>query len=248
MNKHLFLEERMKKQIILIHGAWHGGWCWDGVIKELEKAGHTVTAPTMPGHHKTDDRSKIRLKDYIDKIKATAAKAAGPVVLVGHSSAGFLIQSVAADIPEKIDHLIFNNAFILPHGKCQFDIVPPDVAKGMTAAAAASPDNCVPVLEEFVRNTLMADAGKEKQDELISRLVPQPIALFTTPVDLKGFDSGGFKKTVLFCKKDVSLPQGAYLGMAQGLGKHDVIELDLGHEGLFTHPELVAKSIIEAMG
>lgn len=238
----------MKKQIILIHGAWHGGWCWDGVIKALEKKGYTATAPTMPGHHKTDDRSKICLNDYIEKIKAAVKESSAPVILVGHSSAGFLIQSVAADMPEKIDHLIFNNAFILPHGKCQFDIVPPDVAQGMTMAASASPDNCVPVLEDFIRHTLMADAGKAKQDELISRLVPQPIALFTTPVNIKGFDRGGFKKTVLFCKNDVSLPQGAYLGMAQGLGKHDVIELDLGHEGLFTHPDLVAEGIMGAIG
>ena len=237
----------MKKQFILIHGAWHGGWCWDGVVKRLEKEGHKAISPTMPGHHKTDDRSKIRLNDYIDAIMAAVNAADCPVVLVAHSSAGFLIQSVAAKIPEKIEHLVFNNAFILADGKCQFDMVPPDVAEGMIKAAEASPDHCVPILEDFIRHTLMADADKEKQDELIRFLVPQPIALFTTPVDLKGFDTGRFKKTVLFCKNDISLPEGAYLGMAQGLGLHDVIELNLGHEGLFTHPDLVAKAIIRAI-
>jgi pimeloyl-ACP methyl ester carboxylesterase len=237
----------MKKQIILIHGAWHGGWCWDGVVNRLEKAGHTAISPTMPGHHKTDDRSKIRLKDYIDTIMAAVTAVDGPVILVAHSSAGFLIQSVAAKIPEKIEHLIFNNAFILAHGKCQFDIVPPDVAQGMIKAAEASPDHCVPVLEDFIRHTLMADADTAKQEKLIHRLVPQPIALFTTPVEIEGFDAGKFKKTVLFCKNDGSLPDGAYLGMAQGLGTHNVIELDLGHEGLFTHPDLVADAIIRAI-
>ena len=237
----------MKKQFVLIHGAWHGGWCWDGVVKELEKKGHRAIAPTMPGHHAKDDRSTIRLEDYIEKIMTVVNETDGPVVLVGHSSAGFLVQSVAAKIPEKIDHLIFNNAFILPDGKCQFDIVPPILAEGMTRAANESQDNTVPVMEDFVRHTLMADAPVEKQDALISRLVPQPLALFTTPVSIDWFDKGGFKKTVLFCIKDVSLPEGAYLGMARGLGEHDVIELDLGHEGLFTHPELVAEGIIEAI-
>jgi len=66
---------------------------------------------------------------------AEVRKADRPVVLAAHSSAGFLVQSVAAKIPDKIDHLIFNNAFVLPHGKCQFDIVSPDVAEGMTQAA-----------------------------------------------------------------------------------------------------------------
>lgn len=236
----------MGKQFILIHGAWHGGWCWDGVVKGLQEKGHRAVAPTMPGHRKEDDRSGICLNDYIEKILTVVNEMNGPVVLVGHSSAGFLVQAVAAKIPEKIEHLIFNNAFILPDCKCQFDIVPPDVAQGMIQAANASPDNCVPVMEDFVRHTLMADASQAQQNELISRLVPQPIALFTTPVSIDGFSKGKFKKTVLFCTKDVSLPEGAYLGMAQGLGKHDVIELDMGYEGLFTNPGQIVKSILAA--
>ena len=53
----------MGKHFVLIHGAWHGGWCWDGVIKELEKNGYTAEAPTMPGHRPDDDRSTIRFSD-----------------------------------------------------------------------------------------------------------------------------------------------------------------------------------------
>ncbi len=237
----------MEKQFILIHGAWHGGWCWDGVAKIIEKSGPKVYAPTMPGHNPKDDRSKICLDDYIGKILGTVQKTDGSVILVGHSSAGFLIQSVAARLPEKIDHLIFINSFILPDGKCQFDIVPVDVAEGMTKAAKASVDNCVPVMEEFVRNALMVDSPLEKQNELINNLVPQPLALFTTPVNTDGFQKGKFKKTVVFCKNDVSLPQGAYLGMARELGEHDIIELDLGHEGIFTHPDQIADALMQAV-
>lgn len=237
----------MKKQFVLIHGAWHGGWCWDGVVAELEKEGYTATAPTMPGHHKADDRSKATLTGYIDKIIETVNQADGKIILVGHSSAGFLIQSVAAKIPQKIEHLIFNNAFILPDGKCQFDIVPPEIAQGMTQAANLSPDNCVPVMEDFIRNTLMADASADKQNDLIAQLVPQPLALFTTQVNIKGFDNSGCKRTVVFCKNDLSLPPGAYIGMAQELGEHELIELDLGHEGLFTDPDLVAQALIKAI-
>ncbi len=237
----------MKKQFILIHGAWHGGWCWEKVAAELETAGHGVQTPTMPGHHRKDDRRNIFLEDYIHSIVSTIENTEGPVVLVGHSSAGFLIQSAAARVPEKIDHLIFNNAFILTQGKCQFDLVPPEVAQGMIGAAAASPDNCVPVMEDFVRHALMPDAPKEVQDELITRLVPQPLALFTTPVELTGLERGTFPKTLLFCKQDQSLPEGAYLGMARTLSKMNIIELDLGHEGLFTHPEQVATGLLQAI-
>jgi hypothetical protein len=57
----------MGKHFVLIHGAWHGGWCWEGVIKELEKAGHTAEAPTMPGQKPGDDRSKVTFDSYVDK-------------------------------------------------------------------------------------------------------------------------------------------------------------------------------------
>ena len=237
----------MGRHFVLLHGAWHGGWCWDGVIKALKEAGHTAEAPTMPGHQLQDDRSGIRFEDYVNAIVGVLNRQPEPVVLAGHSSAGFMMQAAAPKASEKISQLIFHNAFVLPDGKSQFDLVPPEVAEGMTAAAKASPDNCVPIDEGFVRGALMADATKEAQDLLISRLVPQPISLFTTPVGTGDFDALTVPKTVLFCRDDASLPPGAYLGMAQGLGEHDVIELEGGHETLFTHPEVLAEALIKAL-
>ncbi|HOP47488.1 MAG TPA: alpha/beta fold hydrolase [Desulfobacteraceae bacterium] len=237
----------MGNHFVLIHGAWHGGWCWDGVIEKLEKAGHTAEAPTMPGHNPDDDRSGIRFEDYVNKIVSVLKKQASPVVLVGHSSAGFLLQAAAPKAADKISHLIFLNTFILPNGKRQFDLVPPEVSQGMTAAANASPDNCVPVDERFVRNMLMAGETVEKQDSLISRLVPQPIAIFTTPVDTGNFDKLTIPKSVVFCKADASLPPGAYLAMAHELGKYNLVELEGGHELLFTDPGAVAEGLQQAL-
>jgi len=237
----------MSKHFVLIHGAWHGGWCWAGVIKELEQVGHTAEAPTMPGHQPEDDRSKIQFSDYVDKLVEVLNQQAEPVVLVGHSSAGFVMQAAAPKVLDKVAQLIFINAFILPNGKSQFDLVPPEASEGLTAAAQASPDNCVPVLDDFVRNVLMADDPVEKQDALISRLVPQPLALFTTPVDTRAFEQLSVPKSVVFCNKDTSLPPGAYLQMAQSLGEHKLIEVEGGHETLFTQPEVVAAVLQECL-
>jgi pimeloyl-ACP methyl ester carboxylesterase len=237
----------MGKHFVLLHGAWHGGWCWDGVIKALESAGHTAEAPTMPGHYPEDDRSGIRFENYVEGIIRVLEQQSIPVVLVGHSSAGFLMQAAAPKASDKISQMIFHNAFILPDGKCQFDLVPPEVAEGMTAAAKASPDNCVPVDEDFVRNALMGDASVETQDMLIEKLVPQPIAIFTTPVNTVDFETLSTPKSVLFCKDDASLPPGAYLGMAQGLGEYDVVEMDGGHETLFINPGAVADGLLKSL-
>jgi pimeloyl-ACP methyl ester carboxylesterase len=237
----------MGKHFVLIHGAWHGGWCWNGVINELKKAGHTAEAPTMPGHNPADDRSKIKFTDYVDKIVSVLNQQDAPVVLVGHSSAGFLIQAAAPSVPEKIEQLIFLNAFILPNGKSQFDLVPPEAAEGMTAAAKATPDNCVPPIEDFVRNQLMAGEQEELQNALLEKLVPQPLALFTTPVKTEDFSALTIPISVVFCRDDVSLPPGAYLEMAKGLGDYELIEVEGGHETLFTAPRKVTEGLIKAL-
>lgn len=237
----------MGKHFVLIHGAWHGGWCWDGVVAELAKAGHTAEAPTMPGHNPGDNRAGITLDDYAQAIAAVLRKQSQSVVLVGHSSAGFLLQTAAPLAPEKIERLVFHNAFILPEGKSQFDLVPPEAAQGMTAAANASPDRCVPVIEDFVRGMLMVGESVDAQNALLARLVPQPLALFTTPVSSKAFNALTIPKSVVFCRDDASLPPGAYLGMAQGLGEFKLVELAGGHETLFTKPAAVAQGLLQAV-
>jgi pimeloyl-ACP methyl ester carboxylesterase len=128
----------MNKHFVLIHGAWHGGWCREGVIQALKKAGYTAEALTLPGQNPGDDRSQVTFDSYVDRIVETLRRQSRPVVLVGHSSAGFLLQTAAPQSPEKIERLIFLNASILPDGKSQFDLVPPEAAQGMTAAAGAS--------------------------------------------------------------------------------------------------------------
>jgi pimeloyl-ACP methyl ester carboxylesterase len=232
------------KRFVLIHGAWHGGWCWEGVSRILEKAGHTAESPTMPGHSPGDDRSKVTFNAYVEKIIEVLKKQPRPVILVGHSSAGFLLQSASPKVSEKIERLVFHNAFILPDGMAQFDVVPPEISQVMIAAAKASPDNSVPVNEDFVRNVLMVGDTKELQDALVKRLTPQPLPLFTTKVSAEAFNRLTIPRTVLFCKDDASLPPGAFLGMAQNLGKFDLVEIPGGHETLFTKPEVVAQELI----
>ena len=238
----------MGRHFVLIHGAWHGGWAWEKVIERLKAAGHTAEAPDMPGHAPGEDRSGVKFDDYVARIVEVLRKQAQPVILAGHSSAGFLLQAAAPQAADKIERLVFHNAFILADGTSQFDLVPPEASQALTAAAGASPDNSVPVVEDFVRHTLMAGDSQEDQDAVIGRLTPQPLALFTTPVKTAAFAQLPTPKTVLFCQEDTSLPPGAFLGMAQNLGKFDLIEVDGGHESLVVRPEVVAEGLIKAAG
>lgn len=168
------------------------------------------------------------------------------VILVGHSSAGFLLQAAAPEAPEKIERLVFHNAFLLPNGMSQFDLVPPEVAQGMTAMAEASPDQSVPVIEDFVRGALLADEPKGVQDDLMARLVPQPLVIFTTKVNTRPFQDLKIPMTYLFCKDDKT--PAPYMDMANSLPGADLVQIDGGHETLWTNPEYLAESLIRIAG
>ena len=74
---------------VLIHGAFHGGWCWDKVVPLLEAAGHKVVAPDLPSHGRDDTPiAEVTLDTYARRACEVAAAQSEPVIIVGHSMGG----------------------------------------------------------------------------------------------------------------------------------------------------------------
>ena len=100
------------KNLILVHGAWHGAWCWKDVIQNLPLS-YKVIAPDLPAHGQdVQDPKSIYFKDYINHLIQVIGQVKAPVTLVGHSYAGFIISEVASRMPAHIQELIYVNAFI----------------------------------------------------------------------------------------------------------------------------------------
>ena len=102
---------------LLIHGAWHGGWCWDRVVPLLRAAGHEVLAPDLPAHG--DDRTawwRASLGAYASRVCETA-RPAGRVIAVGHSLGGLVITEAAAREPALFDALVYVCAFLPLRGE-----------------------------------------------------------------------------------------------------------------------------------
>ncbi len=81
------------KTVVLVHGAWHGPWCWANVTKSLEDAGHSVIEVTLPGHDRpgATDRIWNRVSDYVEALASAVRNVPEPVV-VGHSMGGYVVQ------------------------------------------------------------------------------------------------------------------------------------------------------------
>src|SRR5229473_1138128 len=109
----------MAETFVLVHGAWHGAWCWGAVINQLEKLGATASAVDLPGHGMyRADRSKITLQSYIDSVaQFIELRDLKSVVLAGHSLSGLTIPGVAAKIPARIKRVVWVTAMVALDGQ-----------------------------------------------------------------------------------------------------------------------------------
>jgi pimeloyl-ACP methyl ester carboxylesterase len=78
--------------VILVHGAWHGPWCWDDFARRLTDHGHDVRAVRLRGHDGAPGRIWHRMRDYVDDLRAVVSTVGKPAVLVGHSLGGLVVQ------------------------------------------------------------------------------------------------------------------------------------------------------------
>jgi pimeloyl-ACP methyl ester carboxylesterase len=112
---------------VLVHGAWHGGWCWARVAPRLRASGHTVFTPTMTGF---GERSHLLSPDVgletnvTDIANVLAWEDLLDVILVAASYAGMVTTSVADRMPDRIAALVYQNAFIAADGVSQNDMLP----------------------------------------------------------------------------------------------------------------------------
>ena len=114
---------------VLVHGAWHGSWCWVRVAERLRAAGHTVFTPTLTGlaershllnHH-------ITLTTHIKDVAGVLVwEDLRDVVLVGHSYGGPVISGVAERVADRIKTLVYLDALILDDGQCSLDARSPE--------------------------------------------------------------------------------------------------------------------------
>jgi len=103
---------------VLIHGAWHGAWCWERLTPLLRAAGHTVIAPDLPGHGvDATPWWRVTLGAYARRAREAARASGGPVIAVGHSMGGMVIGEAAAREPALFSGLVYLCAFLPQPGE-----------------------------------------------------------------------------------------------------------------------------------
>jgi pimeloyl-ACP methyl ester carboxylesterase len=92
---------------VLVHGAWHGAWCWERVLPLLEQRGHRVLAPDLPGMGRDPTPlAAITLDGWARFVVDLVGRQAEPVILVGHSRGGAVTSQAADRVPDRVAILV----------------------------------------------------------------------------------------------------------------------------------------------
>jgi pimeloyl-ACP methyl ester carboxylesterase len=228
------VENTARPTIVLIHGAWHGPWCWDEPRLALHTSGWKTTAPRLPSVPMSATRPTAGLHDDVAALLDHIDHLTGPVALVAHSSAGMPATQLAALRPDKISQLIYLAAYLPQAGDSLFALhgmpIPDDVT-GM-----------VPVPDDPIA-MFYADIDPETASAAAARLKPQSLLSWTESVD--HLDVGPTPTTYLLCKNDQALPTTLQESFAAHTGRAE--RLNSGHSPFLSQPQELAARIEDTL-
>jgi pimeloyl-ACP methyl ester carboxylesterase len=214
--------------VVLVHGAWHGAWCWDEVAARLRADGTPVVALDSPSVASGGD-----MYDDARNLRDAIAAAGGETVVVGHSYGGVVVTEGAAGA-HGVRHLLYLTAFMLDEGESLASIAgstPPDWQipdpEGRTLSVAGA--------QQVFYNT----CAPEVADAAAARLRPQTIASFVQPVRSVAWRD--VPSTYVICDRDQAIPVPAQEAMAARADTTQRLESD--HSPFLSDPDAVADLI-----
>lgn len=233
---------------VLVHGSWHGAWCWHRVVPQLEALGHRVLAPDLPGHG--DDATPvphITLAAYAECVATVVRGAAGPVVLVGHSFGGIVISQAAEMVPERISRLAYVTAFLPADGQSLSRLATADPGNPVATSARISTDQQFISLDlARVRELLYADCPDSDVALARQRLCAEPVRPFITPVTLTAGRAGSIPRSYIECLNDIAIPLWFQRQMQATVPCDPVYALPAGHSPFFAVPAELARLLGDA--
>jgi pimeloyl-ACP methyl ester carboxylesterase len=221
---------------VLVHGAWHGGWCWARVADILRAKGHVVYAPTLSGVGERSHLSteRITLTTHVmDVVNEVIWKDLRNIVLCAHSYGGMVVTAAIEHIRERISSVVYLDAFLPANGQSLDDITG-------EVRATTEPHLVTPITAEIF-NVNIAD-----REWVQSKMTPQPSRCFNERVSLTGALERIPRKTYLLAGS-FSFPP--FRGTYDRLSKDPTWTTRVipgGHDLMIDSPREVAEALLAA--
>lgn len=251
--RHWQLQARLKGAMVatyvLVSGAWHAGWCWERVVPLLEAGGHRALAPDLIGMG--SDRtslSSVSLTTWTNQIAAVAQAQDEPVILVGHSRGGIVISEAAERVPDRIATLVYLAAFLVESGGTLMGTAAKVPREQPAGALIAHEDGSMSLHREGVGPSFYnttEPAWVERAEEMVG---PEPMAVFTTPLELTDQNFGSVKRAYIECTMDNAVPLALQRQMQAALPCAPVFTLETDHSPFYSAPDQLAECLLRLSG
>ena len=192
------------RHVVLVHGAWHGAWCWSALQAELDRRGVPSIAIDLPGHGAstaplTDMHGDARC--VADTLNVLRDRGVTDPVLVGHSYGGAVISQAAVFHPD-VAHLVYVAAFALHDGESVMSALVsfPPASVGLQAAMVGRDDGTSVLDPDLAGPALYGNCDPVAAAAASARLSPQPTATMTQPT--QGSPRDTIASTYVVCDRD----------------------------------------------
>ena len=238
---------------VLIHGSWHGAWCWYKITPRLEAAGHKVVVPDMPSHGR-DWRppGPVTMQDYVDTITKILDQEDEPVVLVAHSRNGVVITQAAEERPEKIRTLVYLAALLLPSGVRAWDWDDRDsLLRPHMVSNEQEGWDMIRRDRQVFREALYADCSDEEIALAYALLTPEPTGPMSptnTPVRPTPEHFGRVPRVYIELTQDLAISWSLQKRMYTATPCARVLSIEASHSAYFSQPDELTDKILNAGG
>jgi pimeloyl-ACP methyl ester carboxylesterase len=215
-----------RRNVLLVHGAWHGSWCWERLAPELSAQGWNVATVDLPSAAVED----AGLYADARAIRERLASMDGPVVVLAHSYAGLPATEAAAGV-DNVSQLIYLSAFQLDEGASLAGAAQLRLAGNGTLQPPEDP------IDRFY-----GGVRREVADRAVARLVPQATRSFTEPLTAAAWET--IPSTYLICEDDRAIP--AVMQESMAVRATTVHRFASGHSPFLSMPTQLARLITTA--
>lgn len=240
-------QRRHERTFVLVHGAWHGGWCWRDLASELRDQGHRATTPTLTG---LGERAHllspaVDLETHIsDIVSHIDSEELNDIILVGHSYGGFPVRGAAARRADKIAHVVYLDAFVPIDGEMVASYVPADRLAEWRDALANNPVSTLPPLTPAAFGITAPDQSAWVE----RRLVPHPLRTYLQPLAIAtkgGIQTSQHYIACMSPKLDVFDSTRERISQDKSFS---FTELTAGHDVMVSEPALLAQTLLSYLG
>jgi pimeloyl-ACP methyl ester carboxylesterase len=230
---------------VLVHGAWHGAWCWNEIVPGLEAAGHKVITPELPGSGAdSTPATEVTLEAYANKLVEVLDQQDEKVVMLGHSMGGLAISAAAELRPDKIGGLVYLSGFLPQSGQSLLSLEESNPNSSVPPALLVAEDGVTGAINpDMIKDLFYHDCSDEDAAFAVAHQHAQALAPLATPVIVTDENFGSVARYYIVLTEDRAIHPDMQRQMIAASPCKEVFEIASSHSPFYSKKEELIETL-----